>query len=71
MKEDYIPKSRNKVLVEVLSKSGIMDKRGSGVLRIRMVMFGKRIRDIVKKNFDWDNIIKRYIKVYDSIRKET
>ncbi len=33
MKDDYIPKSRNKVLVEVLSKSGIMDKRGSGVLR--------------------------------------
>jgi len=30
-------------------------------------LFGKRIREIVKKNFDWDNIIKKYIKVYDSI----
>lgn len=38
MGEDYIPKSRNKILVEVLSKSGIMDKRGTGFLRIREAM---------------------------------
>ena len=38
MKNDYIPKSRNKVLVEVLSKSGVMDKRGTGFLRIRETM---------------------------------
>ncbi len=38
MKDDYIPKSRNKVLVEVLSKSRIMDKRGTGFLRIRESM---------------------------------
>ncbi|MBA3064341.1 DNA helicase, partial [Candidatus Woesearchaeota archaeon] len=38
MKDDYIPKSRNKVLVEVLSKSGVMDKRGTGFLRIRESM---------------------------------
>ena len=31
-------------------------------------LFGRRIREIVKKNFDWDNIIERYIKVYDFIR---
>jgi len=31
-------------------------------------MFGKRIREIVKKNFDWDNIIEKYIEVYDSIK---
>ncbi|MBU3941654.1 MAG: glycosyltransferase family 4 protein [Nanoarchaeota archaeon] len=30
-------------------------------------MFGKRIREIVKKNFDWDNIIEKYIEIYDSI----
>ncbi|MBU3941972.1 MAG: hypothetical protein KKF74_03600, partial [Nanoarchaeota archaeon] len=43
MKDDYVPKSRNKVLVEILSKSGVMDKRGSGILRIISSMFGKRI----------------------------
>jgi len=32
-------------------------------------LFGKRIRDIVEKNFDWDNIIDKYIEIYDSIRK--
>jgi len=31
-------------------------------------LFGKKIRDIVKKNFDWDNIIEKYIEVYDSIK---
>ena len=31
-------------------------------------LFGKRIRNIVKKEFDWDNIIKKYIEVYDSIK---
>jgi len=30
-------------------------------------LFGKRIREIAGKKFDWDNIIKGYIKVYDSI----
>jgi len=30
-------------------------------------MFGKRIREIVRKKFNWDNIIKGYIKVYDLI----
>ncbi len=30
-------------------------------------MFGRRIREIVKENFDWENIIKKYIEVYDSI----
>jgi len=35
----------------------------------KRVMFGKRIREIVKKNFDWENIIKRYIEVYDFVRK--
>ena len=43
MKDDYVPKSRNKVLVDILSKSGVMDKRGSGILRKIMSMFGKRI----------------------------
>lgn len=37
-KDDYIPKSRNKILVEVLGKLGIMDKRGTGFLRIREAM---------------------------------
>jgi len=30
-------------------------------------MFGKRIREIIKKNFDWENIIKKYVEVYDAI----
>ena len=34
----------------------------------KRVMFGKRIREIVKKNFEWDNIIDKYIEIYDSIR---
>ena len=38
LKDDYIPKSRNKILVEVLSKLKIMDKRGTGFLRIREAM---------------------------------
>ena len=33
----------------------------------KRAMFGKKIREIVKKNFDWENIIERYIKVYYSI----
>jgi len=33
----------------------------------KRAMFGKRIREIVKKNFDWDNIIERYIKIYKEI----
>jgi len=35
----------------------------------KKAMFGKRIREIVKKNFDWDNIIEKYVEVYDSIMK--
>jgi len=31
-------------------------------------LFGKRVREIVKKNFDWKNIIDKYVEVYDSIR---
>jgi len=31
-------------------------------------IFGKKIREIIKKNFDWDNIIEKYIEVYDSVR---
>ena len=34
----------------------------------KRVIFGKRIREIVKKNFDWDNIIEKYVEVYDSIK---
>jgi len=34
-------------------------------------MFGKRIREIVKRNFEWENIIEKYIEVYDSIRNKT
>jgi len=30
-------------------------------------LFGKRIREIVKENFDWENIIEKYVEVYDSI----
>jgi len=37
-KDDYIPMSRNKTIVEVLSKSDVMDKRGTGFLRIRRAM---------------------------------
>jgi len=37
-----------------IGKLGIMDKRGSGILRIR---------EIVRKKFDWDNIIDRYVEV--------
>ncbi len=66
---DYKPKSRNKTIVDVFLRRRLMDKGGSGILRIIMAMLGKRIREIVKKNFDWDNIIGKYVKVYDSIRK--
>ena len=31
-------------------------------------LFGKRIIETVKENFDWDNIIEKYIEVYDSVR---
>ena len=34
-------------------------------------LFGRKIREIIKKNFDWDDIIERYINVYDYIRKKT
>jgi len=34
----------------------------------KRAIFGKRIRDIVKKNFDWENIIERYIEVYETIK---
>jgi ATP-dependent DNA helicase RecG len=37
-KDDYIPKSRNKILVKVLGQLRIMDKRGTGFLRIRETM---------------------------------
>jgi len=37
-KDDYIPMSRNKTIVEVLSKSDVMDKRGTGFLRIRRAL---------------------------------
>jgi len=33
----------------------------------KRAMFGKRIREIVGKKFNWDNIIEKYINVYDSI----
>ncbi len=33
----------------------------------KRAMFGKRIREIVGKKFNWDNIIKEYIKVYGLI----
>jgi len=31
-------------------------------------LFGKRIREIIKKNFDWDNIIEKYIRIYKEIK---
>ena len=34
IKEDYIPLSRNKTIIEIFGKSGIMDKRGTGILRM-------------------------------------
>jgi len=37
-RDDYIPCTRNKILVEVLAKFGIMDKRGTGFLRIRQAL---------------------------------
>ncbi|MCX9083196.1 MAG: hypothetical protein OIN87_00155, partial [Candidatus Methanoperedens sp.] len=37
-RDDYVPLSRNKTLIEVLGKLGIMDKRGTGFLRIRESM---------------------------------
>ena len=36
--------------------------------RKRRVIFGKRIREIVKKNFDWENIIEKYVEVYGLVR---
>lgn len=38
MKNSYIPETRNKLLVEVLGKLEMMDKRGTGFLRIREAM---------------------------------
>jgi len=35
---DYKPKSRNKVITKVLLRKGIMDERGSGILRIERAM---------------------------------
>jgi len=37
-RDDYVPLSRNKIIIEVLGKLGIMDKRGSGILRMREAM---------------------------------
>jgi len=37
-RDDYVPLSRNKIIIEVLGKLGIMDKRGTGFLRIRETM---------------------------------
>ena len=37
--------------------------------RKRKAMFGKRIREIVKGNFKWENIIKKFIEVYKSFYK--
>jgi len=37
-RDDYVPLSRNKIIIEVLGKLGIMDKRGTGFLRIRESM---------------------------------
>ena len=33
----------------------------------KRAMFRKRIREIIKKNFDWDNIIERYVEIYKEI----
>jgi len=64
---DYKPKSRNKTIADVFLRRRLMDKRGSGILRIIMAMLGKRIREIVGKKFNWDNIIEKYVKVYEKI----
>ncbi|PKP57961.1 MAG: hypothetical protein CVT89_03635 [Candidatus Altiarchaeales archaeon HGW-Altiarchaeales-2] len=39
-KLNYKPKSRNKTLVDVLMRSELMDKRGTGILRIKSAMQG-------------------------------
>ncbi|MEA3229363.1 MAG: ATP-binding protein [archaeon] len=39
-KLDYKPKSRNKTLVDVLLRRKLMDKRGSGILRMKQAMNG-------------------------------
>ena len=36
--------------------------------RKRRAIFGKRIREIVKNNFDWENIIEKYVEVYGLVR---
>ena len=41
MKDDYIPETRNKILVEVLGKLEIMDKRGTGFMRTREALDNK------------------------------
>ena len=38
VKDDYVPLSRNKTVIEAFGLSGIMDKRGTGFLRIREAM---------------------------------
>ncbi|NOQ55384.1 MAG: DeoR family transcriptional regulator, partial [Nanohaloarchaea archaeon] len=35
---DYTPKSRNKTIVDVLLRKRLMDKRGSGILRMKQTM---------------------------------
>ncbi len=30
-------------------------------------LFGKRIREIVKENFDWEKIVNKYVKVYECV----
>jgi len=33
----------------------------------KRAMFGRRIREIVKKNFDWEKIVNKYVKVYECV----
>ena len=35
--------------------------------RKKRAMFGKRIKEIVKKNFDWEKIIEKYVEIYKGI----
>ena len=37
--------------------------------RAKRESFGKNIREIVRKEFDWNKIIKKYADVYDFVRK--
>ena len=38
IKDDYVPLTRNKAIIEIFGKLGMMDKRGTGFLRIRESM---------------------------------